>query len=908
MLNLKFFREGVRERERRVLVTVLDNLLKTNTVENLEDTNNLFPNFSIREYVFESRSKDIARNWPFSDKSLQLCLNYGVKNLLPPFQSLDSVRNYPSISVCAVENRSPNEETISSINGKRNDKSQCYIEEDLDHTKSNSQPIVKKFKLVMKLNLGVESTEETAASKVCPVCKSFSSSSNTTLNAHIDSCLSEESSMKCIADLKLKTVKHRGVKPRKMRLMVDVYKTAHHCTIEELDRRNGANWATTSSFPDQELEFQAEEKNKEPQKPTYIPKVADHEGAVYIDKNGKKVRILSMPKVSNLDDDEAHVLKKGRKGSKAVIKKKNKKAYMQKSDKKILKLSHKSKKLSKRTESGRKENVAIKESCEKEDRDGGAKPIKAKVNEQMDDLAVTRRPWACSKRTGAAKRRFPMHTRRKEGTLLDDDDDDGCEDPISSKGSTLSSLKKSLSMPARRGHNDGSKLLNLKRKFSALGKSQDCSKQKQKPRTEEDTSKKMSFEMTNDVEVKTKKSMTSKSSNDDSSSEGLDIASESARTEDYIGIEPSFTGLNNSMDNQISKMISQLDNKFDSQQQRTLDDIIMEHTSEKQGNFFDEVDPIPIPGPPGSFLPPSPGADMGSEEEQQGNSSLTTMSRVQSSEDHRQHDFMNQDFISGSSISTVSSPSFARSADKLSARFDRNSVNNNNITSDLRSVDASFKEKRPTPCCCSRKEGAFFNNFASYRQESPVPTEHLGRTTESNRLRSELFPLANLLTLPPPEMVKPPAVTPTTPVLRLMGKNLTVVNTDNEQAKPPCWSPMGQYQQTHITFSHNQNGSMSQPFNLYPPNVSKSHSGLKSTTMENNNNNTATKEIIFIDDSSDNEGHDHHDHMFKETHAFSFANPYGNGSLQTSLPSQEAVTDGNRGKWAPTAYYPRSFS
>ncbi|KAI3755960.1 hypothetical protein L1987_55771 [Smallanthus sonchifolius] len=54
------------------------------TDANLDDTNNPLPKFSIRDYAFESRCKDIARCWPFSDKNLQHCLNNGVKNLLPP--------------------------------------------------------------------------------------------------------------------------------------------------------------------------------------------------------------------------------------------------------------------------------------------------------------------------------------------------------------------------------------------------------------------------------------------------------------------------------------------------------------------------------------------------------------------------------------------------------------------------------------------------------------------------------------------------------------------------------------------------------------------------------------------------------------------------------------------------------
>jgi len=44
--------------------------------------------------VFNTRSKDIRNNWPFSLKNLQLCLKHGVKDLLPPFQSTDCVRNH----------------------------------------------------------------------------------------------------------------------------------------------------------------------------------------------------------------------------------------------------------------------------------------------------------------------------------------------------------------------------------------------------------------------------------------------------------------------------------------------------------------------------------------------------------------------------------------------------------------------------------------------------------------------------------------------------------------------------------------------------------------------------------------------------------------------------------------------
>lgn len=280
--------------------------------------------------------------------------------MLPPFQSLDSVRN-PSIVECAVENLrysdvKPSELSDHSVRGKlavgiekinssesEEDKefpstttsqscsdinsvppirSPC-LEPEAEYlpvspsekpefavrgsnkVESNIQSPVKKCKLIVKLNniaepksnedLAVNTAvvSETMASKVCPVCKTFSSSSNTTLNAHIDQCLSGESTIKWTSNSKV--IKHR-IKPRKTRLMVDIYETALHCTLEDLDKRNGTNWASNMGLPSQDLEVCAEEKRK-----TYSSvntEDTNEDGAVYIDSSGTKLRILS--KLSHL--------------------------------------------------------------------------------------------------------------------------------------------------------------------------------------------------------------------------------------------------------------------------------------------------------------------------------------------------------------------------------------------------------------------------------------------------------------------------------------------------------------------------------------------------------------------------------------------------------------------------------
>ncbi|MFS7946484.1 hypothetical protein Hanom_Chr06g00536821 [Helianthus anomalus] len=273
------------------------------TVAHLHDSNNPLPYFSIRilvldgmDYVFGLRNKNISCNWPFTSTSLQLCLKHGVKNLLPPFQSLDSLRNNSSLGRCNPKDCLTNQELVNRFDDKpTNDQSRSNKE--IFQKQQHSGQTKSKDKPPPAVSQKPEnaSVNTTMTSKVCPVCKFFSSTSNTTLNAHIDQCLTGEGTMKWTESPKV-MVKHK-VKPRKM---LNIYKTASHCTVEELDRRNGTSWATNSSFPAQECQFQEEEE--EPRLTKVNPVVTDNEGDVYIDTNGTKVRVLSVPKTGLSDN------------------------------------------------------------------------------------------------------------------------------------------------------------------------------------------------------------------------------------------------------------------------------------------------------------------------------------------------------------------------------------------------------------------------------------------------------------------------------------------------------------------------------------------------------------------------------------------------------------------------------
>ncbi|MQL82933.1 hypothetical protein Taro_015417 [Colocasia esculenta] len=342
------------------------------------------PPFSIRDYVFAGRSKDVGINWPFPQQYLQLFMKHGVRELLPPFEPPDLVRarfresvgvEYP-ISFSEVERTQtevsdavkhsfnlPNQESagLGSSRQPRNPLSEdesvvvqaVGFEEELFHREAEwkitgyectkkvlgsvsqllgsvqetrstvsgsssevevakppqsaqisaglSERFIKRYKLIVKFGGAPEpnrtegtvsnftSVSDPMTSKVCPVCKTFSSTSNTTLNAHIDQCLSVESGAKWDT-IKLS---HHKMKPRKKRSMEDICATAPCCTLEDLDRRNGTNWALDLAFMTQNSRALCTTEGKQPR--FSPPEATDDErgGAVYIDSNGTKLLILS---------------------------------------------------------------------------------------------------------------------------------------------------------------------------------------------------------------------------------------------------------------------------------------------------------------------------------------------------------------------------------------------------------------------------------------------------------------------------------------------------------------------------------------------------------------------------------------------------------------------------------------
>ncbi|CAA0818541.1 hapless 8 [Striga hermonthica] len=297
--------------------------------------NQTTPKFSIRDYVFSLRAKDIETHWPFSPKNLHRCLKNGVKNVLPPFVALESLRN-PSSAAKYADHEKFSQLNDHLLSGDAKNANQNVASD----TRKNSHNPAKNFSSIVKSGKNAfaeqKSNEDfleiTMGSKVCPVCKMFTSSSNTTLNAHIDQCLSGESNSKWMTSSRV--VKHRNIRPRNMRLMVDIYETALSCTLEDLDKRNGTNWASSLSDNNINTDINIVHDNNK-----------NEEGDVYFDSNGTKLRILSRSthvndvdynKNGEEDDSRTMKLVERDKASKTVADKKKKKCLVQR-HKKLLK-------------------------------------------------------------------------------------------------------------------------------------------------------------------------------------------------------------------------------------------------------------------------------------------------------------------------------------------------------------------------------------------------------------------------------------------------------------------------------------------------------------------------------------------------------------------------------------------
>lgn len=208
----------------------------------------------------------------------------------------------------------------------------------------------------------------------------------------------------------------------------------------------------------------------------------------------------------------------------------------------------------------------------------------------------------------------------------------------------------------------------------------------------------------------------------------------SGEDNDYVSYEE--TGNSKGDDDMLDKN-DDADAEFES--------IIYEQTgceTAERGSSFMEVDPIPIPGPPGSFLP-SPWDTGTDAAENHGNSSVIT-SQVQSSQDQLDLTDRNSSESPVSAISNFAAPE----TQTLISLHNINSIDKR----------PSRSKDNDQSCCCQRKEKAFEDT--TFMQPPP---QHM--------IQQDLDFLSKSV---------PAIPSNTNPVLRLMGKDLMVINQREE--------------------------------------------------------------------------------------------------------------------------------
>ncbi|KAL0843743.1 hypothetical protein Bca101_016989 [Brassica carinata] len=661
--------------------------------------------FSIRDYASSNRTKNIQKSWPFSSTSLQLCLKHGLCDPLPPIQLLGPMISQPPE---ASSSKKPTKTHVEAISCKRklenpgsNDHASAETKLGFENgSKSKTQVTMlnktprKKCGLVVKPGAGVDSASkedqgcpfsasEAMALRTCPICKAFSSASNTTLNAHIDQCLSVDSGKQPVT----KPNKPRS-KPRlKVKTMVDIYASAKGCTLEDLDRRNGTKWAVISSYSNQVV---SDNSNNKPEVSNKGKKLDEDDaagiGPVYIDAKGQKLRIISEVKEKASGPSRDHVtVSEGKRSYK---------------------------------------------SCKKR-LEGNASEIQVSRRGYSEECRGMER----SETPGTSQRRMLRkhslsRNENKKGRGISDQPSENehslSEDPLVLRGPSHVST-------------DLSEAVNSQSSWRSCGDSQ-VSGKSTKPvgkgimkvkkawrfdvsEHEDEDSGRWESEMTQEREL---------ADYDDWDEDKVLLSSNPSTSGEDNGYESwEETGNNKGDGDDMLDKTDDADAEFESMVYETTG-----FETEEPGSSFMEVDPIPIPGPPGSFLE-SPW-DMGDDAtatENHGN-----FCQVQTPYD--QLDLTDRN-LSESPVSAVSN---------FPAPETQTFSLHNIITIDKRPTGFSENDQS---CCCQKKENAVEDT--TFRQ-------------------------------PPPHMIQqdllsesvPPLPSNSGPVLRLMGKDLMVMNQREE--------------------------------------------------------------------------------------------------------------------------------
>ncbi|KAI9115085.1 hypothetical protein K1719_014098 [Acacia pycnantha] len=197
--------------------------------------------FSIRQYVLACRQKGLVQSWPFPEKYLKMCLDRGLRNVLPPF-GLSSSNNNNSVSESSSHNNNgiiiPNLNDPCDDEVHDDDKNVEFLKSESPH----HQHVLLEQKEQNIVNLsdsGLLSNNE-HRSKAIQEDGMISPADLVNQSSQII--------VKCSSKSSGKLDRRRRKGRCKKRSMADILAKAKHCTLEEINRIKQFSYAATGNI------------------------------------------------------------------------------------------------------------------------------------------------------------------------------------------------------------------------------------------------------------------------------------------------------------------------------------------------------------------------------------------------------------------------------------------------------------------------------------------------------------------------------------------------------------------------------------------------------------------------------------------------------------------------------------
>ncbi|KAI9114884.1 hypothetical protein K1719_013897 [Acacia pycnantha] len=198
--------------------------------------------FSIRQYVLACRQKGLVQSWPFPEKYLKMCLDRGLRNVLPPFGLSRSNKNNSVSESSSLNNNGiirPNLNDPCDDEDYDDHQNVGFLKSELPHHHQVLLEQKKEQNIVSLSDSGLLSNNE-HRSKAIQEDGMISPADWVNQGSQIIG--------KCSSKSSGKLDRRRRTGRCKKRSMADILAEAKHCTLEEINRINQFSYAATGNI------------------------------------------------------------------------------------------------------------------------------------------------------------------------------------------------------------------------------------------------------------------------------------------------------------------------------------------------------------------------------------------------------------------------------------------------------------------------------------------------------------------------------------------------------------------------------------------------------------------------------------------------------------------------------------